>query len=136
MCWLRGRCSRGLLHPKKRRGQTAAVRRQTQSAQGWSTEEAGIYEGLPHEHIGGVVHVENMNRGATDGRSSDQRGPLPAKVVSPAIFSRVEQSSGSATRRFSARDVRSFVQIAVETRQGDIAERGLATVLLSDDVVD
>ena len=96
--------------------QTAAVRGQTQSNQGSSAEEAGIHEGLPHEHIGGVVDVENMDRGSTDGRSSDQLSSLPPKVVSPPIFSRVEQSSGSATRRVSTRDVRSFVEIAVVAR--------------------
>ena len=83
-----------------------------------------------------MIDVENMDRRATDGRSSDQLRSLPTKVVSSPIISRVEQSSGSAARRISARDVRSFVKIAVVTRQGGIRERGFATMLLGDDVVD
>ena len=48
-----------------------------------STEQAGIHEGFPHEHIRGVIDVENMDRRATDGRSSDQlhTGAIERRLV-------------------------------------------------------
>jgi len=83
-----------------------------------------------------VVHLQHLDRRATDRRSSDKPGAVPFKMVRPGVEARVEQASKFAVHRIEPRKVRAFVEIASHTCQREVRLLGLTAMLLGNDVVD
>ena len=63
-------------------------------------------------------------------------GPLPDEMPLPLVPSWIEKWRCLAGNWISAREIRSFVAVAVKTGQGQIARYRPATVFPRDDVID
>ena len=57
-------------------------------------------------HAESGVDLQYSNRGTTDGRQTNQRRPLPSKMLHPPVDSRVKQKSLLTSPRINASDVR------------------------------
>ena len=62
--------------------------------------------------------------------------PLHSKMVVPILTPRVEQLGDLVRLRIDARQVRSFVQIAIDAGKGEIVEAIGPTMNLRDDMLD
>jgi hypothetical protein len=83
-----------------------------------------------------VVHFEHLNGRAPDSRLSNNPRAVPSKVIRPVILPRMEEPACSPSRGITAGDIRPFVQITVETGEGQISQYRAAAMFLRDDVID
>lgn len=82
------------------------------------------------------IHVQHANSGAADrGFAHDIHAP-PFKVIVPFVFSRMEQLRDFFGLRINTGQVRPFVQIAIDTREGKIIQIIGAAVDSGNDVFD
>lgn len=82
------------------------------------------------------IHVQHAYRGATDGSLPHNVDPIPHKVALPLMTSRVEQFGHLIGLRINTCQIRAFVQITINTRQGKIVASIGPAVLPGDDVLD
>jgi len=61
---------------------------------------------------------------------------MPCEVIVPFVAPRVIEAYQLSVFRIEPGDVRSFVAIAMEAREGQVLENRQSAVLLSDDMVD
>jgi len=82
------------------------------------------------------VHIQDSDGGSADGRLANHIDAAPREVVFPAVAPRMEQFRDLVRLRVNARQVRTFVEIAVDARQGQVGEVIGAAVRPREDVLD
>lgn len=82
------------------------------------------------------VHVENSDGGAADWCAADNEDALPFEMVFPLVSPRMKQFGDLIGLGIDTGQVRSFMEVAINTGQGKIVGFIRATVLLGDDVLD
>jgi hypothetical protein len=101
-----------------------------------SREQSFVNQLSPQCDTNRVIHIENLNRDAANCRSTFERRTIPSEVVVPFMATRIEQSYELGTRclRVDARQVRTFVTVAMQTGVGEIAEHRRSAMLFGDNV--
>jgi len=89
----------------------------------------------PYRNGLGVIDREHSDRDKTDCGQSDQPRTAPSEMVRPMITARIIESDNLACTRIESTNVRPLVAIASRTREGEVVELGLPTVLFRDDVI-
>ena len=84
----------------------------------------------------GQVNAEDGDRRAANGGETDEDRPFPAKVAVPLVAAGIEEPSAFASLGIDACKIRAFTVVVGEAGQREVAGRGLARVLFSDDVID
>jgi hypothetical protein len=82
------------------------------------------------------VELKDCYSAAADRGTSSEYRPFPPEVHLPVVAARVKQLNDSARPRVHARQIRSFVEIAVMARPCQIIGVSAATVLSGDDMFD
>ena len=82
------------------------------------------------------IHIQNANRCPANGRLANQVEAIFLEVVFPVLAPRMEQFRHSLGLRVNAGQVRSFVQVAINTRQSQILQIVRAAMNLGDDVLE
>jgi len=93
-------------------------------------------EGLSHREKIRIVDSEHGNGGPPNGRPAGQRCPSPHEVVVPPVYPWMEEPNDLARVGICPGNVRTFMPITVKTRQGEIIENRLASMLTRNDVID
>ncbi len=83
-----------------------------------------------------IVHGENLDRCATDGRSADQEDAIPSKMSLPLMSARIEERSTFPRLWIKAYQITRFVKIAVVTRGGQVPSSSNAAVFPWYDMFD
>ena len=85
-----------------------------------------------------IVHRQDHDRHAPNGRPPDQLWAGPAEMTVPFVPAWVEEwhKSCPPPTPFNTGDVRPLVPVAVQTRVGQITQDRLAPVLFRNDVLD
>ena len=83
-----------------------------------------------------VVNVEHINGHSTDSRCGAEQWAIPAKMLRPAIASRMKQSRQLSCVWVDAGEVWPLTGIATETGTREVRLHRRAAMLLGDDVID
>ena len=92
-------------------------------------------ERFPHGQKIRIIDSEHMNRYAANLCPAAQRRSCPLEVFAPQVHAWMEESNDLPRVWICPRDVRTFVPIAVKTREGEILKNGLASMLTCNDVI-
>jgi hypothetical protein len=76
------------------------------------------------------VHIQHSNCGSANIALADDKVAAPFKVLCPPVTPGMEQGCDGLGCRINPREVSAFVQIAINTGQGEIVE-GIATAVLA-----
>lgn len=89
---------------------------------------------LPKRHHFRVVHAEHLNGCSTHRGLAHQFRPVPAKVILPAVLTRMEERDHVPGFRIDPRDVRPLVRITVAARVGEVLKYSFTAMLFGDNV--
>ena len=82
------------------------------------------------------VHLQHLHGRSTDGRPADQVDTTPLEVIIPVMTARMKQLRHHLRFRIDARQIRTFMKIAINTRERQVVEIVSATMFLGDNMLD
>ena len=98
--------------------------------------DAFFDQAFAHGDGGGVVDLEDLDRGARTGSPAAEPCAFPCEVSGPFVAPRVEEGHDGAAHGVHAGDVRPLGGIAEETGERKVRGVAPAAVLPGDDVID
>ena len=84
---------------------------------------------FPHGEKIRSINSEDANSDAPDLSPGAEDRPDPLEVILPTVDARMEEAKDCPSGGICSRDVRTFVAIAMKTRQGEVFKNSLASVL-------
>lgn len=82
-----------------------------------------------------MIHPQDIDRCAADGREPENLRAIPREAVVPCIVPRMKQTGVLSGLRVNPGEIRSFVGVAIEAGEGEILVDRLASMLPGDDVI-
>ena len=83
-------------------------------------EDPFLNHRLSYNHARRTIDVQQCDCRSPDGRYSDEDGTVPAKMLVPNVFARVEEVGPLASLWINAADVRPFSPIAFQAAEREI----------------
>ncbi len=82
-----------------------------------------------------IVETQQPSGTTADGRQGHDLDAIQAEMVQPAVLAWVEQGYKSACHRIVSRNVGTLEAVTAKAGIGEIIERRLSAMLLTDDVI-
>jgi hypothetical protein len=94
-----------------------------------------IYQDATLDDAHGFIELEQDYCGTTNGRQANDLGSFQCKVFLPHVDTRIEKWGDRTRGSIDSAQIRAFPPIALEAREGKVADHGVAAVFARQDMV-